>query len=318
MRLFRRHRDRQTNRHRDRQAERPSRPVEEVDLDSLLALVADSLGYTCSFAPDGGTLTLSGPRRIVVRLTGLHTEARRRSREDWPMLVSEHLSHALATVDEPFDACDLDQVRPLLRTRIRLDDDLGTARVVGRHLSTDLVEVLTVGHGAAGRPVRPEEAGCWPITAAQALDLAAGNARGDEPLSVAEADLGGVAIRRLSGPTVSAAAHLRCLDDYLIVPADGVLVVLPDPATLVVHAVEGIGVVRAIERLRLFAQREFDRGAGALSPQVYWWHDGRLTLIRADLVSQEGQTRLVVAPPPEFARVLAALAVRPDGGTGDT
>ncbi|WP_433238487.1 hypothetical protein ACQPYK_30875 [Streptosporangium sp. CA-135522] len=316
MRLFRRRRDRQTDRHRDRQADRPPRPVEEVDLDSLLALVADTLGYACSFAPDGGTLTLSGPRRIMVRLSGLRAEARRRSREDWPMLVSEHLSHVLATADEPFDACDLTRVGVLLRTRARPADELGADRVVGRHLSTDLVEILTVGYGAAARPVRPEEAGCWPITAARALELAADNIGDDEPLSVTEADLGGVAIRRLNGAAPNAAAHLRRLGDYLPVPADGVLVALPDPATMVVHPVEGIGVVRAIERMRLFAQREFDRGDGALSPQVYWWHGDRLVLIRADLVSQEGQTRLVVAPPPEFARVLAALAVRPDGGPG--
>jgi len=307
VRLFRRHRDRRT--------EAPRRPAEEVDLDSLLALVADNLGYACSFDPGGGTLTLTGPRRVVVRLAGLRAEALRRSREDWPVIVSEYLSHTLATMDEPFDACDLEQVRPLLRTRVQLDDDLDPARVVGRHLTADLVEVLTVGD--AGRPVRPEEVGCWPITAAQALDLALDNARGDQRLSVTEGDLGGVAVRRLTGPTEDAAAHLRRLGDYLPVPSDGVLVALPDPATLIVHPVEGIGVVRAIERLRLFAQREFDRRSGALSPQVYWWHGGRLSLIRADLVSQDGQTRLVVAPPPDFARVIAALAVRADGGIGD-
>ncbi|MFB9677155.1 hypothetical protein [Streptosporangium vulgare] len=308
MRLFRRHRDRRT--------ETPRRPVEEVDLDSLLALVADSLGYTCAFDPGGGTLTLTGPRRVVVRLTGLRAEALRSSREDWPMLVSEHLTHTLATVDEPFDACELEQVRPMLRTRIQLDDDLEPARVVGRHLTADLVEVLTIGDAVSGRPVRPEEVGCWPITAGQALDLALENTHREERLSVTEGDLGGVAVRRLTGPTEGAAAHLRRLGDYLPVPSDGVLVALPDPATLIVHPVESIGVVRAIERLRLFAQREFDRRAGALSPQVYWWHGGRLSLIRADLVSQDGQTRLVVAPPPDFARVLAALAVRPDGATG--
>jgi hypothetical protein len=285
-----------------------------VDLDSLLALVADNLGYTCSFAPgESGTLTLSGPRTVVVRLAGLRAEARRRSREDWPMLVSEHLSHVLDAADEPLDACDLGQVRSLLRTRIQLDEDLGSAHVVGRHLTADLVEVLTVKYGATGRPIRPEEVGCWPITAAQALDLALENVRQDERLSVTEGDLGGVAIRRLSGPTASAVAHLRRLGDYLPVPSDGVLVALPDPATLIVHPVESLGVVRAIERLRLFAQREFDRRAGALSSQVYWWHDGRLRLIRSDLVSQDGQTRLVVAPPPEFARVLAALASRSGG-----
>ncbi|GGS56664.1 hypothetical protein GCM10010156_14070 [Planobispora rosea] len=307
MRLFRRR--------RDRRAETPPRRIEDVDLDSLLGLVADSLGYGCSFAPDGGTLTLSGPREITVRLTGLRAEAGRRSREDWPMLVSEHLAHTLATLDEPLDACDLSQVRPLLRTRIQPDDDLASARVVGRHLTADLVEVLTVGYGTGGRPVRPEEVRCWPVTAAQALDLALDNARQDERLTVTEEDLGGVPVRRLTGPTACATAHLRRLDDYLSVPADGVLVVLPDPATLVVHPIEGIGVVRAIERLRLLALQEFERGDDPLSPYVYWWHGGRLTLIRADLVSQEGQTRLVVAPPPEFARVLAALAARPDSGT---
>ncbi|GIH94732.1 hypothetical protein ACFFMN_03435 [Planobispora siamensis] len=310
MRLFRRHRDR-------RAETPPPRRIEDVDLDSLLGLVADSLGYTCSFAPDGGTLTLSGPREITVRLAGLRAEAARRSREDWPVLVSEHLSHVLATVDEPLDACDLAQVRPMLRTRVQLDDDLLSEHVVGRHLTADLVEVLTVGYGAGVRPVRPEEVGCWPITAAQALELALDNAHQDERLSVIEDDLGGVAILRLTGPTACAAAHLRRLDDYLPVPDDGVLVVLPDPATMIVHPVEGIGVVRAIERLRLFGQWEFERGSDPLSPQVYWWHGGRLALIKAELVDQDGQLRLVVAPPPEFARVLAALAGR-SGGTPES
>ncbi|GAB2475972.1 hypothetical protein [Streptosporangium sandarakinum] len=313
MRLFRRHRDQRAATSVNPAAQAaPARPVEEVDLDSLLALVADTLGYDCSFEPGGATLTLSGPRTIEVRLTGLRAEARRRSREDWPVLVSGHLSHALATADEPFDTCDLAQAGPLLGTRVRFDDGLDDGLVVGRHLAADLVEVLTVGHGAAERPVRPEEAGCWPVTAAQALELAAGNA-GDGRSSVTEADLGGVTVLSLDG--AGAAACLRRLDEHLPLPADGALVALTGPATVVVHPVEGIGVVRAIERLRLFAQREFERRDDALSPHVYWWHDGGLALVRADLIAQDGQVRLVVAPPPEFARVIAALAVRPDAET---
>ncbi|GAA5067442.1 hypothetical protein HNP84_005639 [Thermocatellispora tengchongensis] len=307
MRFFRRTR----RRIRDRQVEVSGRPVDDVDLDSLLALVADSLGYESTFAADGATLLLSGPREFSVRLTGLRREAARRTREDWPMLVSEHLAHAVAVVDEPLDACDLGQVRPLLRVRVFLADEIEGARVVGRHLSSDLVEVLTVGYGGAVRPVRPEEAGCWPIPAAQALDLALRNARDDERLSVSRRDLGGVAAWQLDGPTAGATAHLRHLDDYLPVPDDGVLVAVPAPGTLLVHPVEGIGVVRAIERMRLHAQREVDGREDGLSPQVYWWRDGRLTLIRADVIAQDGQVRLVVAPPPEFARLLAAIAARP-------
>ncbi|NRQ30410.1 hypothetical protein HII36_00940 [Nonomuraea sp. NN258] len=287
---------------RDREPSR--RPPEDVDLDSLLALVAESLCYAYDFAPDGGSVTLGGERTILVRLTGLRREAGRRAREDWPMLVSEHLAHAVSAASAaggPLDACDLEQVRPLLRTRIESVDEVpDLTRVVGRHLNGDLVELLTVG----ARPVRPEESGCWPVPSGQALQLAVSNVRQDERLLVEAIELNGIQVTRLTGGTASAATHLRWLDDYLPVPADGVLVALPDPYTLLVHPVNGIGVVRAIERLRIHAAR-----TDGLSAQVYWWHSGRLTLIRADIVLQDGQTRLVVAPPPEFARVLARLAV---------
>jgi hypothetical protein len=282
---------------RDRES---ARRTEDVDLDSLLALVADSHGYTCTFTADGGSLTLGGGREILVRLTGLRREVGRRPREDWPILVSEHLAHAVAAADDLLDVCDLEQVRALLSTRVEAVDEVADlTRVVGRHLNGDLVELLCVG----SRPVRPEEAGCWPLPTAQALDLAVANVRLADKLSVEAIELSGTPVTRLTGHTPSAATHLRWLEDYLPIPADGVLAVLPDPYTLLVHPVDGIGVVRAIERLRVHAAR-----TGGLSAQVYWWHDGRLTLIRADLVLQRGQTRLVVAPPPEFAKVLARLA----------
>ncbi|TMR94355.1 hypothetical protein [Nonomuraea basaltis] len=284
---------------RDREPAR--RPAEDVDLDSLLALVAESLGFTHDFARDGASVTLNGDTTLVVKLTGLRREAGRRAREDWPMLVSEHLAHAVATAGERLDVCDLDQAGPLLRTRVEAVDEVADpSRVVGRHLNADLLELLTVG----SRAVRPEEAGCWPVPTAQALDLAVANVRREERLPAEAIDLSGTPVTRLTGPSPSAATHLRWLGDYLPVPRDGALVALPDPYTLLVHPVDGIAVVRAIERLRVHAAR-----AGGLSAQVYWWHQGRLTLIKADIVMHHGQTRLVVAPPPEFARVLARLAV---------
>ncbi|NUR84034.1 MAG: hypothetical protein HOY71_08100, partial [Nonomuraea sp.] len=232
--------------------EPPRRPVEDVDLDSLLALVADSLGYTCTFATDGASLTLGGARQILVRLTGLRREAGRRAREDWPMLVSEHLGNAVAEADSLLDVCDLDSVRPLLRTRVDQVDEIDDlTRVVGHHLNADLVELLTVG----SRPVRPEQAGCWPVPTGQALELAVANVRQDEKLTAETIELSGTPICRLTSRTPAAATHLRWLPDYLPVPPDGVLVALPDPYTLLVHPVDGIGVVRALERLRVHAAR---------------------------------------------------------------
>ncbi|TDC06716.1 hypothetical protein E1267_15520 [Nonomuraea longispora] len=292
---------------RDREPSR--RPVEDVDLDSLLALVAESLGYSFEFARDGGSVRLTSVtgsgtgagEPLVVRLTGLRREAARRAREDWPMLVSEHLAHAVATVGDRLDVCDLEQAKPLMRTRVESVDEVSDlTRVVGRHLNADLVELLTVGT----RAVRPEEAGCWPVPPARALDLAVANVRRDERLLVERIELSGTPVTRLTAATPAAATHLRWLGSYLPVPADGALVVLPDPYTLLLHPVDGIGVVRAIERLRVHAAQ-----TDGLSSQVYWWHRGALTLIKADIVLQSGHARLVVAPPPEFAEVLARLAV---------
>lgn len=284
-----------------RDGEPSGRSVEDVDLDSLLALVAESMGFAYDFARDGSSVTLRGDGELLVRLTGLRREAGRRAREDWPVLVSEHLAHAVDTAGELYDACELEQARPLLGTRVESVDEVADlTRVVGRHLNADLVELLTFG----SRLVRPEEAGCWPVPTGQALDLAVANVRRDERLLVEAIELAGTPVTRLTAATPSAATHLRWLEAYLPVPSDGVLVALPDPYTMLVHPVDGIAVVRAIERLRVHAAR-----TGGLSAQVYWWHAERLTLIKADIVVQQGQSRLVVAPPPEFARILARLAV---------
>lgn len=292
-------------------AESPTpRPVEDVDLDSLLALVAETMDFTCSFAPNGASLTLRSQRpsagrmtERVVNLVGLRREAARRPREDWPVLVSEHLARAMS--DEPFDACDLASVRPLLRTRVHPADDPALpdpSRIIGRHLSADLIEVLTIG----ARPVRPEEGFCWPISPAEALDVAIGNALADELPTVSRLDLGGVEVSLLAAP--SAAVHLYRLADHVLVPPDGMLVALPHRGVMAVHPVAGIEVVRAMERLRVFAQREYDIRDDGVSPHVYWWHRQRLTRIQADLVTRDGQTRLVVTPPRDFARLLARIA----------
>ncbi|WP_239137614.1 hypothetical protein [Sphaerisporangium rufum] len=274
-----------------------------MDLDSLLALVADGLGYACAFEPGGEVLLLTGPRRVRVRLTGLRREAGRRPREDWPMLAAEHLARAVARDEHLPDACEYAEVRPLLRTAVLGADALGEERVVGRHIGADLVEILTV----SGRPVRPEEAFCWPVPPAEALDAAAENVLADERLSTERVDLDGTPAFVMTG-SASAAVHLRRIDHYLVVSPDGVMVALPRPGEMVVHPIGGLSVMHAIERLWLLARHQYRTRDDGLSPHVYWWRAGRLTRIQADLVVQDGRRRLVVAPPPEFARLLAGYA----------
>ncbi|MFC7385674.1 hypothetical protein [Sphaerisporangium rhizosphaerae] len=293
-------------RYRDRRAGAARRAIEDADLDSLLTLVAESLGYDHALRSGASSMELTGPRTVTVRLDGLRREAARRSREDWPVLVSEHLARAVARPEDLPDVCDYAQVRPLLRTRVVLADGLedDPSRLIGRHLGSDLIEILTV----SGRPVRPEEAFCWPVPPAEALEAAGRNVLADERLAAERVDLDGIAAYVMSGSPASSAVHLRKIQDYLVVSSDGLIVALPRPGEMIVHPIDGLSVMRAIERLWLLAHREYRAHDDGLSPHVYWWNHGRLTRIQADLVVQNGQRRLVVAPPPDFARLLAAMA----------
>ncbi|RJL36069.1 hypothetical protein [Bailinhaonella thermotolerans] len=286
-------------------------PAEDVDLDSLIALVAESRGYAYAF--DGAHVRLVGPREVTVALPPLRAQARRTDRGRWPALVSEHLAAALDRHD-PVDASDLSAVRHLLRVRVYADDDLGATglapdRVVGRHLTPELVEVLVVQESGFVRAVRPEEARAWPLPAGHVLELARANAREQESLSAVPVDLGGGAkAQLLTGLTWSAAVHLHWLERYLDLPRHGALVAIPNSETLAVHPVEGVGCVRALERLRRLAQALYDEGPASLTPHVYWWRsDAPLARVGAEF---DGD-RLVVSPPPEFSRLLLALSRDP-------
>ncbi|MEU6226556.1 hypothetical protein [Streptomyces sp. NPDC047042] len=59
----------------------------------------------------------------------------------------------------------------------------------------------------------------------------------------------------------------------------GVLVALPHRHQLAFHVVRDAGVAPSLHALAGFAARGYEESPGALSPSVFWWHEGRFTQV---------------------------------------
>ncbi|RSN70782.1 MULTISPECIES: hypothetical protein [Actinomadura] len=278
-------------------------------LESLLVLVAESLGYACRPAP-GDIMLLEGPQRLHVNMRDVRQVARRVPRDDWPALVSDHVTTVVTATEEPLDLSDFDLAQHLLRTRIYpAENDNGT--LAARPFAPGLIEAVVVDTPTTMRTVTTTEMRGWPVSGDALFMIGRANVRADGPLQVVEQDLRGVRVSVLRGWTFYAVTHLAWLEEYLPIGPYGALVIAPNRSLIVAHPLrmtEGSpraryrAAVAAAEELRAQAYRAYHEGPGSLSPQLYWWRAGELTYLHTRY--ENG----VLVLPEEFAAVLATLA----------
>lgn len=205
-------------------------------LDSLLVLVAESLGYACSRAP-GEVMLLEGANRLHVSLRDLRQLARLVPRDDWPALVSDHVTTIVTAVEEPLDLSDFDLAQHLLRTRIYpAEADNGV--LAARPFAPGLIEVVVVDTPTTVRTVTTEEMNGWPVSGDALFMLGRANVRADGPLQLDEQDLGGVRVSVLHGWTFYAVTHLAWLEEYLPIGPYGALVIAPNRSLIVAHPLQ--------------------------------------------------------------------------------
>lgn len=287
---------------------RPER-WDEGTLESLLVLVAESLGYRCTRMP-GEVMLLEGAGRLHVSLRDLRQLARLVPRDDWPALVSDHVTTIVTAIEEPLDLSDFDLAQHLLRTRI-YPAEADNGALAARPFAPGLIEAVVVDTPTTVRTVTTDEMNGWPVSGDALFMLGRANVRADGPLQVDEQDLGGVRVCVLHGWTFYAVTHLAWLEEYLPIGPYGALVIAPNRSLIVAHPLrisEGHpraryrAAVAAATELQAQAHRAYEDGPGSLSPHLYWWRAGELTYLAT---RYEGDTLIL---PEEFASVLTALA----------
>ena len=122
--------------------------------------------------------------------------------------------------------------------------------------------------------------------------------RADGPLECDVIDDTG--IRVLEGSTFYAATHLVWLESYLDPGPYGALAVAPTRSTIAACPIRKDTAQITAERLRAFASDAHEDGPGSLTPDLFWWRGGTLTLLER---AGTGRGEL----PADFLKFLASL-----------
>ncbi|MFD9270015.1 immunity 49 family protein [Streptomyces goshikiensis] len=98
-------------------------------------------------------------------------------------------------------------------------------------------------------------------------------------------------------------------------PEGGALVVVPTRHLLAYHPITDGSVVDALNGLASYALGAHEDGPGALSPRVYWWHQGGLTSLT---VIDEDTRTFSLRPPPRLLGLMKGLVRLDRAGRIDT
>jgi hypothetical protein len=291
-------------------------PESDGALDSLVVLVAENLGYNCGRVP-GDVMLLEGRNRLHVSMKNLRQLARLVPRDDWPALVSDHISTIVTAIEEPLDLSEFELAQHLLRTRI-YPAEADNGILAARPFAPGLIEAVVVDTPTTVRTITVEEMDEWPVSRDALFVLGRANVRSDGALQVEEQELGkGVRVMVLHGWTFYAATHLAWLDEYLDIGPYGALVAVPSRSLIAAHPIRARGFEResggwwgeatgaemvraAAAQLHAHACQAYEEGPGSLSPHLYWWRGGTLTLL--EIRYERGALVL----PPEFVAALSA------------
>ncbi|MFK0047957.1 hypothetical protein ACIQU4_28490 [Streptomyces sp. NPDC090741] len=89
------------------------------------------------------------------------------------------------------------------------------------------------------------------------------------------------------------------------VPAEGVLLTVPNRHNLVFYPLADSHVGEAVNALAQFGQGAYEDGPGPISPRVFWWRAGEL----ASITAFNPQTRTMsIEPPDELMTIMRRLA----------
>ncbi|MCD0453382.1 hypothetical protein LO762_30000 [Actinocorallia sp. API 0066] len=277
------------------------RDGDEAALDSLVVLVAENLGYSCTRVP-GDVMLLEGAGRLHVGMRNLRQLARLVPRDDWPAVVADHVTTIITAIEEPLDLSDFSLARHLLRTRV-YPAEADNGMLAARPFAPGLIEVVVVDTPTTVRTVTREEMAAWPAPMNELFALGRDGVHSDGPLQRELHEVDGMPVHLLHGWTFYAATHLAWLEQYLELGTRGALVAVPNRSTVIAFPLgQDVGpgaALRAAAGLKEHTRAAYEEGPGSLSPALFWWRDGDLALLET-----RGEGADIVLP----GEFLAAMA----------
>jgi hypothetical protein len=240
-------------------------------------------------------------------------------RTEWSETIHDHFE-SIFTIDRESEelarrAENFDDVRHLLRIRIfdrqvpqGPPNDPKKPVLVGFPLADDLLAAFVFDLPSAMRSVAHDERRSWDIGDDDLRDIAVQNLALDPPPQQAVVPTpDGIAVRVLSGSSLYTASHVLTLPELVGEHPYGAVVALPNRHAVLVHLVESLSVLPAVNAMLGATRGLYRDGPGSISMDLYWVHNHKWT--RLPFVVQD--RTVVFAPPPSFVALLERLGERP-------
>ena len=231
--------------------------------------------------------------------------------DEWPLRIADHFDAlaAAAKDHEQFNvrAAEFEQVKGLIAVRLGDEPSLPTDKLLVRRDLPGTISYLVfdLPHSVESVPRdMPEK---WGKGVEELFALGLANVKNSVKPEIERVEIqSGVAFTAYSGESFFTASLALLLDELPEATGPhGTLVAVPHRHMLLFHRIENADVVHAVQRLGVLAINLDAQGPGSISPNLYWYRDGRFTNLPFQIENED----FLFRPPPEFMEMLNGLGV---------
>jgi hypothetical protein len=277
---------------------------DDAYFEQVVRDMAPRLSMTVLHYDPSGEVELTGMSLAgTVDLRNVRQLCRGVDRSAWGGILVDHLAGLAQVRSRPRGYDNLDRVRPLLRSRLYAEAEFLLDDVEARPVAPGVVEALVVSEAGTIATLPRTQVESWHEPLEELYRQARAQVRAEGLPQVRDVDVDGAVLHAVESPSFFTATSVFWLPELVDVPADGALVALPTRHLLLVHPIGDATVVPAVQAMVVNAYAFHDQGPGSLSPHLYWWRAGTLSLLPATV----DPDRVTFRPPPDFAAVLRRL-----------
>jgi hypothetical protein len=248
-------------------------------------------------------------RQARYGLDNLARVCRQQDQSEWGTSIANHFNKVRAGEAERNEldrkVHDFSQISDLLAVRLwPIDylDEIGPDHLVYREDLEGVISVLVFHLPHSIRQVWPETAASWKKDSRELFEIGLENVRKKSIPEISRYESeDGVELILLSDESFLVTTHALLLDEHPdCIGADGALVGVPQRQALLCYPIDGSDVLKVIKPFTAMIDLLYRDGPGSISPNLYWYHDGRYTNLPFEMTDDE----FTIKPPEAFVELL--------------
>ena len=288
-------------------------PMSRQDTDAFVDAVAadlDRRGLAHTIGEGRVSIERAGARSDY-GLTNLVQLCHQVGRRQWGTAIASHFDNMFAAADADAEIRELARsfggVRSMFKVRLYPGANLGgmdPTPPASWALAPGLTAAFVYDLPTTVSTANAEQVAAWGIDHDELLATALTNLRSDPVEGQPIGETGPSAVIACVADHFFAASHALLLGERLPPEAEaGAVFIVPHRHALLYAPMADLGVVQSINQLIPMGVSMFNQGPGSISPGLYWWRNGSVTLLPAQFDGGKVQ----FAPTDDFVAALNAL-----------